>query len=199
MAGTPSLDRRGVFLENNASALLRPVQSASADLSQIKKASEDLDAKGKASYQALVHHGTISTLDIINIVRNLSANTNIVSFRVPNGQVAVITHLALVCDNPAVSMTNAMVWRLLVDNQELPHMNSSLLFGQTGYRTNVGNIHRPMAITPVVVQSNQLITIELRISILIVGCMIAFAGRLVGRLISQGAMTALPMGDLYAS
>jgi len=199
MAGKPTLDRRGVFLENDAAPLLRPIQSAPASADLVKSAAESLDARSKAATQQLVHHGTVGVIDILNTLRNLGAAANIIDFRVPNGQMAIITNVAVVCDNPGVTMCNAMVWRLLIDGQELPHMNTTLLFNRTGYRMNAGNVTRPMAITPAVAQSGQLVSIEIAVSSQITGNNVVFTGRLVGRLVNPGSVGAFSIGEFNAT
>lgn len=192
MDSTPGFGRLGIDFENQPRELIGS-EKPDPHIGRIVR--EQLSARASAFIQSLSLHGVVGTLDILNTTKNLAALTNIISYTVPNGQLAIVTHFALVCNNPALSMGNLFVWRLLVNGEELPNMNTSLIFSATGYRTNVGNVHRPMAVTPIVVQPNQRITVEIRPSTNLIGAYAVFAARLVGRLVNPGTFYAFAQGD----
>lgn len=185
MSGDPRSNRLGLNLSQTA---VPAPDLPAADPAFVVAVEQQIRIEGENFIQRLRHHGVVGTLDIFNQLHNPGATVNIISYAVPPGQLAILNAIALVCHNPAVTMANLYVWRLLIDGNELPNVQTSVIFGNTGYRTNVGNPHRPMKITPVVVQSNQVITIQVIPSANLVGRYCVFVARLEGSILNPGSL-----------
>jgi len=127
------------------------------DLEAVRQAEIQLAAQDRAYASAILHRGHEATVDVCGRITNPTAAADIVSFTVPQGQVAMIYQVAVWYSDPLVPRCNVVGWRLTVNNNPLPHVVNNT-DGDLFYSS--GDITRPMELHPVWVQSGQKVAIR---------------------------------------
>lgn len=153
----------------------------------LDRAHADLTARRKAAAASLVHRGVDEPLDIFNVAIDPTVTAILVSFTVPDNQVARINRVAVVCSEPSVAMGLGVGWRVILDAAEIPYFKSQMP-GFPYFPVVFGDLANPLLIEPLWIQANQTIAIEL---IVAAGfdIPVRVAGRLGGRLIKPASPT----------
>lgn len=158
---------------------------SSDDRLHVQAAEAEIRAKSRAEAVSLVHRGYDEVVDVTATINNPVAVVTLVSFTVPSGMVAKFDRLAVVYSEPLVAMSQAVEWKLRINDGELPHISPY------GY-TNFGSLFVPLLVDPIWVQSNSTISVVV-IPVAGFNNHLRMLGRLGGRLYKPAHPDAIPL------
>lgn len=136
-------------------------------------------ADKNAEIVGMIHRGHDEVLDLTGRVYNPAQNviTNLVTYTVPNGKIALFDSIAIWLSDPLAAKSEIIGWRITDSEMQPPEVGSI----NTAYRYDSnGALHEPFDISPLYVQANQIIAIELFTTLPPIT--ITIAGRLSGQL-----------------
>ncbi len=147
---------------------------------RLHKAESELRARSKAAALALIHRGVDEIVDRFDVVVDPTVTQNLVTYTTPDSLVCKISRVAVLCSEPAVAMGLGIGWRLTLNGNELPYVNSAWALFRY-FPVVFGDLGNPMRVEPIWVQANETIAVEL---IVAAGfdVKVLIAGRLGGQL-----------------
>ncbi len=154
-----------------------------ARTNNIFDAQNKLLANSRAIMEAATHKGFNEVVDITGVledVQDTGANLSfpLVSFTVPQGQVARMEYIGVYYSNPVVPSMQSVGWRVMVDESRLDNVVDNV---NEYFYWSFGSVSDPMKVQPIFVQSGQVISISVTPRFLF-NSKLMMIGRLSGRL-----------------
>jgi len=129
-----------------------------------KRVNEKLSLDSAVLKNKLVHRSPDESIDLTGFFQTtlayllLPTAINVIAYTVPDGCVAMIDQIAVFYSDPLISQSNAVGWRLTIDNGQVPNIKDpTFSYIYTGF----SDLSSPYTIHPVWVQSSQTIALQL--------------------------------------